>query len=224
MGFISNWYTREAKVEIKKDTPPKEGAALFFDVLRREFWELCKLNLMLILFCVPVVTMPAALTAMSRVIMFMLMDRPVSTFGDFFDTFKKEWKRATIMGLIYFPLLALTVFGQYFYLAAAGSFLPYAVAMLSCAMVLIAGFYMFPMLAVLDLGLAGILKNAILLTFLRMPQNILALIVAVLLALLVLMLLPLSILVALFILFALIGLVTTFCAYTGLKKHVIKQE
>jgi len=224
MGIFSNWYTREAKVEIKKDTPPKQGAALFFDVLRREFWELCKLNLILILFCVPVVTIPAALTAMSRVMMFMLMDRPISTFGDFFDAFKKEWKRSTIMGLAYFPLLALTVFGQYFYLAAMGSFLPYVFAMLSCAMVLIAGFYIFPMLSVLDLGIAGILRNAILLTFLRMPQNILALVVAVLLALLVLMLLPLSILVAFLILFSLIGLVTTFCAYTGLKKHVIKEE
>ena len=86
----------------------------------------------------------------------------------------------------------------------------------------IAVFYLFSMLAVLDINIRGIFKNAILLTFLRMPQNVLTLIVVVLLTLFVWMFLPPTILAVLLIFFALIGFITTFCAYTGLNKFVIK--
>lgn len=224
MGFLNSWYNREPKNEIKKDTQQKQGAALFFDVLWRELWNICKLNLILILFCIPVVTIPAAITAMSKVMILMFTDKPVSAFGDFFSAFKAEWKRATIAGLIYFPLLAITVFAQYFYFTMLESVFLYTIAMLMCAMVLISGFYLFPMIGVLDMNLKGIFKNAILLTFVRMPQNILALIIAVLLVLLVLMFLLPSIFAIFLILFSLIGFVTTFCAYTGLKKYVIREN
>jgi len=224
MGILNNWYNREPKNEIKKDAPEKKGMALFFDVFFREFWELCKLNLIFIVFCLPVVTIPTAITAMSKVMMYMIMDRTVYTFSDFFQSFKAEWKRATVAGLFYFPLLALTVFGQLFYSAVAGSLFLYVVTMLLCAMVLIAGFYLFPMLAVLDLSLNNIFKNAFLLTFLRMPQNILTLFISALLFLLVWLFWPFTFFALLLIFFALTRFITTFCAYTGLKKYVLKES
>ena len=224
MGLLDKWYNREPKKEIEKNAPPKQGIALFFTVFWRDFWELCKLNLILILFCIPVVTIPAAITAMNKITMFMFMDKPVYTFSDYIAAFKAEWKRATAVGLIYFPALAITVFGQYFYSAMMTSFLLYAISMLACAVVLIVGFYLFPMLAVLDMNIKGIFKNAVLLTFLRMPQNVLTLIIVVLLTLFVWMFLPPTILAVLLIFFALTGFITTFCAYTGLNKFVIKDD
>ena len=221
MGFLDKWYNREPKKEIEKNSPEKQGAALFFSVFWREFWELCKLNLILILFCIPVVTIPAALTAMHKIMMFMFMDRPVYTFSDFFAAFKAEWKRASIAGVIYFPILAVTAFGMFFYSAVLVSYVLYIISMLVCAVVLIVGFYLFPMLAVLDMNLKGIFKNAVLLAFLRMPQNVLTLTIIVLLAMLAWMFLPPSIIAVLLIFFTLIGFITTFCAYTGLRKFVI---
>ena len=221
MGFISDWHNREPKKEIAKGTPEKQGLALFFDVLWREFWELCKLNLIFILFSLPVVTIPVAITAMSKVIFYMLLDKPVYAFGDFYSSFRLEWKRATLAGLIYSMVLALTVVGMVFYTAFLDVFVLYVMSMLACALILIAGFYLFPMLAVLDLNLKGIFKNAILLTFLRMPQNICALVLFVLLTLLVLVYLPTTLLAVLVIFFSLINLISTFCAYTALKKFVL---
>ena len=223
VGFLNNLYNREPKTEIKKDEAPKQGIALFFDVLRREFWGICKLNLVFILFCIPVVTIPTALTAMSRVVMLMIMDKPVYPFGDFFAEFKAEWKRATVAGLVYFPLLALAVYGLYFYANVVDNYILYTLSIVACVSVLIIGFYLFPMLAMLDLKIKEIFKNAVLLTFVRMPQNILTLIIVAALTLLVVMFLPPTIVVVLLIFFALIGYITTFCAYTGLKKHVIKE-
>ena len=224
MGFLTDWFNREPKKEIEKNAPQKQGIVLFFEVLGREHWELCKLNLIMIISCTPIITIPAAITAMSKVMMFMFMDKPVDTFGDFFATFKAEWKRSTLVGLIYIPLLVMTMFGQYFYSNVMENFLLYTISMLASAIVLIVGFYLFPMIAVMDINLRGILKNAILLAFLRMPQNILTLIVMVLLSLFVLLLLPASILIILFIHFAMIGLITNFCAYTALKKFVIQEN
>lgn len=223
MGLFNWWYNSEPKKEIEKNAPPKKGAALFIDVVRREFWELCKLNLFMILFCIPIVTIPAATVATSKVLMLMLMDRPFYTFEAFFSTFKAEWKSASVAGLIYFPLLLAAIFGLYFYSVILPNFLLYAGAMFTCTLVLMAGIYLFPMIALLDLGARGIAKNSILLTFSRIPQNIAALLAAGLWILLVLAFFPITTPLVLLLLLSGSALITNFCAFSGLKK-IIKED
>jgi len=221
MSFFFNRYEQEPKKEIDVNAPPKQGLALFFSVLRNEFWELIKLNLVFIIFCLPAVTIPAAITAMSKITIKMLMDQPVYVFSEFLSSFKAEWKRATIVGAIYFPLLAATLYGQYIYLNIMENFILYAASIFLSIILITAGFYIFPMIAVLDTDLKGVLKNAVLLVFIRAPHNVLALIAAAALALFVLVFFPLSSLLVILILFSLTNLITTFCAYTGIKKFVI---
>jgi len=221
MDLFYSRYNSEPKKTIEKNEPPKQGAALFFSTLWREFGELCKLNFVLMLLCAPVVTAPAAITAMSRVMIYMFMDEPIYTFSVFFDAFRDEWKRATIMGVIYFPTLAALVFGQYFYSAVMENFPLSVISMFACVVTVIAGFYIFPMIAAVNIGITGILKNAVILTFIRIPQNIAALMAVALLTLAVILLLPYSAIVVIVIYFALIGFITVFCAYTGIKKFVI---
>jgi len=224
MGIFNNWYTREPRKELDLNAPPKTGLALFFSVLWRELWELCKLNLVFLLFCIPVVTIPAAITSMSRVIMLMLMDRPVYVFSEFLETFKKEWKRASAAGLPFFLLVAFTLVGQYIYSSVMGLYALQIATLLLCALLIMAGFYLFPMLAMLDVDLRGVIKNAVLLTFLRLPYNLLALLAVGAITFLILLLFPSSILIIIPIYFSLTNFITTFCAYTGLKKFVFKEE
>jgi len=225
MGLFDNILNLKPKNKIAEDEPPpKKGIALFFQVFMSEYRELLKLNLIMILFCLPVVTIPAAITAMNKIIMFMFLDKRYSTFSDFFATFKSEWKRSMLAGLIYFPLLALAGFGVYFYLSVMESFLFFSVSALIFSIILIAGFYVFPMIAVVDINLKGVFKNAVMLTLLRLPQNVLALIIIFLLTLVVWMFLPPTLIFVIFIFFALIGFISTFCAYTGLKKFVINDN
>ena len=44
---------------IAKDAPAKTGLALLADVVARNWWELVQLNLLVLLCCLPLVTIPA---------------------------------------------------------------------------------------------------------------------------------------------------------------------
>ena len=224
MSFLNNWYNKEPKKEIFKDSPPLQGMSLFFSVLWREFLELCKLNLIIIIFCLPIVTIPATLTAVAKVLVLMFMDQPTYTFGDFWLTFKKEGIRATLVGLGYFMLLAISIFTMYFYYQIAGNFVLYTIAMLVGAIILIMGFYLFPLLSVVELNIKGVIKNAFLLTLLRMPKNILALLSIVLLTAVVILFLPPTLITMLLLYFVLLNYITVFCAYEGLRKYIIIDE
>ena len=224
MGLFFNRFTREPKKEIDVNAPPKQGIALFFSVLLHEFWELIKLNLIFILFCLPVVTIPIAITAMSKVILLMLMDKPFFVFGEFIAAFKAEWKRATVAGLVFFLSLAAALYGVLVYAYIMEIFFLHSCAIMLCIIFITAGFYLFPMLALLDIGLKGAFKNAALLVLLRLPYNFLTLLTVASLLLLILIFFPTSIMLVFLIFFALINLITTFCAYTGIKKFVIKED
>ena len=224
MSFISNFFNKEPKKEIKKDEAKKQGMSLFFSVLWREFWELCKLNLIMMVFCLPVVTIPATVTAVNKVMIFMLLDKPVYTFEDFFQTFKKEWKRATVLGLPYLLLLGLVLFAMYFYSSVYVNFYLYTFSMLGVAVLIIIGFYLFSLLGFIDLDLKSILKDALILTFLRIPQNLLALMGILAVVFVAIMFLPPSIIAILLMFFALIEFIAVFCAFTGIQKYVVKEE
>ena len=62
-GFFSRRLSKEGP-----GTPaPQGGAALYFYLLKTYFWQLLWLSWVFLLSCIPVVTIPAALAAMSRV-------------------------------------------------------------------------------------------------------------------------------------------------------------
>jgi len=49
-GFFD--YTKDGP-EIKKDAPPKPRIIVFFEILKRKFWTLCRLNLLYLVFSIP---------------------------------------------------------------------------------------------------------------------------------------------------------------------------
>ena len=224
MSILESWYQREPKREISKDSPPKEGAALFLEVLRREFVALIKLNCAFMVFSLPLVTVPAALTALNKIMILMYRDQPVEVWEDFLAAFRAEWKRASLVGALYFPLLALSGLGLYVYSALVNNFVLYTVSMFVAALLVIAGFYLFAMLATLEMNLRGIFKNTVLLTFIRMPQNVATLLAIVLLTLLVVLFIPYSLIIVPLCYFSLVGALSSFCAYTALAKLVFTTD
>jgi len=218
-------YDKPSKQGITKDAP-KQGAALFFDVLRREIFNLIKLNLLFILFCIPVITIPAAMTAMSKILFLMLKDKPHELWGDFFECFKKEFLRSLAVGFAIFILIGISVFSFYFYSMAmqspAFSLILRAVLVALMAAFLIAAFYAFPLIALTDLPVKHIVKNAFLLTALMLPKNLLALTLFVLLWFIALLFYPYSLALVLIIFFSLSGLITSFNSLGGIHKYIIK--
>ncbi|MDE7220713.1 MAG: DUF624 domain-containing protein [Oscillospiraceae bacterium] len=109
----------------------KIGPARFLEIAGCHCTALLKVNLLFLLGCIPIVTIPLSLFAMNRTVRRMVSDQPVNCFRNYREVFRKEWKR----GYLAFLLTALPLVcggcGMWFYLDCAVSnplfFLPFLV-------------------------------------------------------------------------------------------------
>ena len=101
---------------VDPNAPESTGLTRLFEILELHCGRLVKLNLIFIISCLPIITLPPALFAMNQVVRRMLSREPVDCFYDFRSAFKKYWKQsyaAFAAGLL--PLL-LSAVGALFYL------------------------------------------------------------------------------------------------------------
>lgn len=225
MGWLSERYSRPGP-GINKDEPKKKGLALFFNILWRELFELLKLNLLFVVFCIPIITIPAALTGVHRVLVMMVRDEPVFLWREFIKSFRREFLRSTLLGWALALALFASFFGVQFYYQMAQNmmfmYLPLALVGAVGITLLFMGFYLFPLLALVELPLKQLIRNTFLLACLRMPYNLSALAVNGILGFLLVLFFPLSITICFLIIFSLMGLVSTFCAYSGIERFVLR--
>jgi uncharacterized membrane protein YesL len=118
MNWLAQFWIKEGP-GIRKDAPAKTGLALLADVVARNWWELIQLNLLILLFCLPLVTVPAALVAGTRICTLMLGDRPVYLGRDFLEAFRNRFWKATLLGLIATVAIALPAWSSFIFLQAA---------------------------------------------------------------------------------------------------------
>ncbi|OZG63410.1 hypothetical protein BLEM_0113 [Bifidobacterium lemurum] len=212
--------------ESDRQRDPK-GVALLLCVVKWHWSRLVGLNLLFLLTCVPVVTIPCAMASMSRVAGLLVRRKVCYPVHDYLTTFRTEWKRSTLAGWAMLLVLAAALLGVWFYprvhpgtpgMMAAGLLLVVAV-LDACAMM-----YLFPMVAFTDLPVGKLLANSVLLLSVRLPQSLLAL--AATLALIALSwagqlatvwVMPL-------IGFSLIGLIGVHTAWPALRRHVIVDD
>ncbi|MEM1485097.1 DUF624 domain-containing protein [Oscillospiraceae bacterium PP1C4] len=227
MGFFSNRYSKPGP-GIEKNAPSKKGLALFFDILFREFFELFKLNLLFLLFCIPIITIPAALTAMSRLTLTMVQDKPHFLWRDFFDAFKANFKTSALAGLMLFAGLFIAGYSAYFYGLSTRTnalfYVPLGISLCLVYALTVISFYLFPLIALVDLPLKVLIKNALLLTFICLPHNLATFAATGLLVFLFVGFFPVSLPFILIAFFALLNLISTFCAYSGIKRYVIQKD
>lgn len=111
--------------------PEPDEDSSFFGLLGRGCGTLLKVNLLFLLGCVPVITLPLSLFAMNRVVHRTVRDQPVECLRMFKETFRREWKQGFLAFLLTaFPLVCAG-YGMWFYLGRAGKnpllFLPFLV-------------------------------------------------------------------------------------------------
>jgi uncharacterized membrane protein YesL len=151
---------------IDRNAPPKQGLALLLDVIARNWWELIQLNLLVILFSLPLVTLPAALVAAARICVLMLEDRPVYLGRDFLEAFRGRFLRATLLGLLIIAAIGIALFAASTFLAAAREnlafALPFTISAATALFAAIAAAYAVTLLALRDQPLASLLKRALL--------------------------------------------------------------
>lgn len=166
MGWLKDRYRREGA-----GLPaPASGWSRVGSMALTHFWKLIWVNLLFVLFSLPVVTLPAALTALDRVCVLIYKDGNIFLWEEFWKEFRRSLLRAFLPGLFF----GLVLFGGYFFLSLGngnfGSFsgiLFWCLGLVMVAAAVIWGEYFFVLISILDIDNKNALKNALILWLAR---------------------------------------------------------
>jgi Predicted integral membrane protein len=204
--------------------PPEKGIKRYFFVAGTHFWLLMRLNLLFVLFCLPVVTIPASISALTRVSLNLTREGITFLWSDFFKEFKLSFAKSWILGGIW------VLFGLIGYLAYApmlhdvyANLDKMIVGIVIFAFLYIYSCYFFSMLALIDLPVGIIMKNSLLMVILEMRRNILLILLPFLICVAIVMFLPYTIPVILLLGFSFASLMVSVITIEPIKKRVIKQ-
>ena len=132
------------------------------------------LNLLWILFSLPIFTIGASTTALYSVFIKMRNGKEGKLFRDFWDAFWTNFRQATVIWLI--VVLAAIVFTiDIFYFVNMGGFAGTFFAMIFLGLdvvLLLMGMYVFPLQAVFDNKIGTTLKSALFLSFRHLGRTI----------------------------------------------------
>lgn len=213
---------------MEENHPFQFGLKPFITYLIQNFGVTIYVNLLVLLTSLTVIGIPASLTAGSAVYLRIFRGDPCPVRETYFTVFKREFKRSLGIGLgIQLAiLLSLYVAAVYYRMGGENVFLLIAaVVCISLSLIwLAASFYIWIMLALVDLPVRDIFRNSLQLAFLRAPQNIIGVFVILLVGYLYVRNLPLSLSAAPFFSVGLTLFTTTYLAYSGVKKFVLREE
>lgn len=168
--------TRPAETEQGEETPAGRG---FFRTAFEELLTLLFLNLLFLISCIFIVTIPAALTALCGICLKLRRGEQVRLLKDYFYLLRRDFTRALGGGAVLAALAGLAGYGIFFYgqLSASHSLLllPGIVTMLLLICVIITSFYFFPMNAMIDLPVLVLLRNSLVLSALEIRRSLAAL-------------------------------------------------
>jgi len=227
---MRRWYEPKKDTPgIEKNAPKKKGIALYLETLWREFFPLIKLNLLFIITCIPVVTIPASLTAMSRITATMVQDRNYFMLSDYWDAFKRDFWRSLLAGVLFLVGLALFGLSTWFYYMLAQAtnkfFLIFAGASLGMLLTVFGGaVYFFPMLAMVELPTKKLLLNSVLMVYTCFKRSFPAMVLTLALIFAGVGLLPYSLLFVALIMFSLTSMTSNFFIVRSIETVVLGKK
>lgn len=150
-----------------------------FFVFMGKIADLCMLNLLCIICCIPIVTAGASLTALYYVTMKMVRNEEAYIFRSFFRSFKQNFKQATVINIIMLAAAALlyidtNIAGKMEQPAGKILGMIFAAFTLLYVMILL---YVYPLLAKFYNSVKNTFKNAILMAIRHLPYTILMLLI-----------------------------------------------
>lgn len=204
---------------------PKSGAGRYFALLATHFWKLIGVNLLFIVFSLPVVTMPAALCAMNRVFIKLIREGNVFLWEEFRDEFRADVLNTVLPAIFY----AAALFGGYYFMSLASANRTYSgwCLIFWCTGIFLAfvgagtGEFFFELKASLPLSNLELMKNARILCMIS-PGVLLATVITVLgFSLAVAGLMPVSVILLLLIVPALTQYTVCFFINGAVQKHIV---
>ena len=136
--------------------------------------DLLILNIITMLMCLPIITAGAALTAMQYVLLKMVRGEEGYILKSFFRSFKREFRQATVLWILYVALAALMASNLVLVLQGSGRYpiwLPSSIVVVA-VLELMFMIYTFAMLSRFDDTIYHTLLNAVTLTFAELPRSL----------------------------------------------------
>ena len=150
-----------------------EEGSLFMRFLNK-MTDLLILNIITMLMCIPVITAGATLTAMHYVLLKMVRGEEGYIIKSFFRSFKREFRQATVLWILYVALAALMVSNLVLILEGGGSYpiwLPSSILVVAFLEIMFM-IYTFAMLSRFDNTIYHTIVNAVTLTFAELPRSV----------------------------------------------------
>lgn len=211
---------------VDKDAPPKEGLELFFDLFAREFTSLIKLNIYFIISCIPIVTIGPAIGALTAVTMRMVQDEPSDILYDFREAFKKNWKYSSISGIIAVIFMIAICFSIKFCIESDGIIYNMTISFIVVIVILLgfSSIYVYPMIVKIELSLKVIFRNSFLLGILNLKYSLITLLLNIGLLEMSIIFMPFTLPIMLLFTFSTISFISSFCAWNGFEKYILKEH
>lgn len=201
--------------------PPTKGIKRLAFLYYTHFWRLIGMNLLFILFCLPVVTIPPSITALNKVLLNLVREGNAFFIKDFIEEFKSSFIKSWITFLPLLLLIGIAVFG-YPLINDVYMSLPYIVAFVMIfTIVYCQSHYCFTMLALVDLPISKIIRNSFIMVLVEMKRNIIILMTVPILtfcAIYYIYSIPFMLLFA----FSFVGIINVMTANSAIEERVIQ--
>lgn len=132
------------------------------------------LNVLVMLTCLPVITIGASFAAMHHVLYRMMKNEDGYLIKDYFEAFRQNFKKATILWLIMLGVLMILA-ADIWFLAVNAAAVPGWLAgpvLVTCIVLAMAMMYVFPLQAHFENTIKNTIKNAGIVMILNLPKSI----------------------------------------------------
>ena len=108
---------RRFEKEGRGEPSPASGLKRAGYMALTHFWKLITANILFVIFSLPIITMPAALTALDRVCVFIFRDGNIFLWHEFWKEFRRSFVRVLAPGILF----GLGLFAGYFFMRSGVS-------------------------------------------------------------------------------------------------------
>lgn len=232
-GFFGFFNYEKEGPGIAKDAPKKRGIVVFFEIFFRNFWKFIPINLVYYLVSIFGITNGLANAGITNVARNTAREKHSFGLSDFFETIKKNWKQALIVGILNIIIYAVLFVDVFFFYQLENGIMSTICLGISIAMIFIftvMTFYIWTLMITFKFSVKTLYTNSFKFAFLNLPKNFLCFLITVLIHAVyvaIFFLLPKDIVLIVEVLVYLVtypafkALMTQFFVFPSIKKFII---
>ena len=173
--YLKNQYSKPGPAA--NAASPKYGFKRYSYIVKNHFFRLIGVNALFVLFCAPIITIPASFSGMTKILMNLTRNGESFIWHDFWQEFKSDF---IVRVCIWFGLQLIPLCGWYIPHLLGAEAAGIWISSIVGSFIFLMESYWFPMITSLSIGPMACLKNAFFLVFLEWKKSALILMIGVL--------------------------------------------